>query len=70
MPLPIYLPVEASAVEVLAEVVKAVGPLVEVYVDGGVTRGTDVIKVRTTHKTPPTYTLHTAFSLCFIFMVV
>ena len=36
----------AAAIEALPEVVRAVGSSAEVYLDGGVMRGTDVIKVR------------------------
>lgn len=33
-----------ATIEVLPEIVKAVGGRCEVYLDGGVTRGTDVVK--------------------------
>ena len=34
-----------ATIEVLPEIVRAVAGRVEVYLDGGVTRGTDVVKV-------------------------
>ena len=34
-----------ATIEVLTEIVKAVGNQAEVYLDGGVMRGTDVLKV-------------------------
>ena len=34
-----------ATIEVLAEICRAVAGRVEVYLDGGVTRGTDVVKV-------------------------
>ena len=36
-----------ATIEVLAEICRAVAGRVEVYLDGGVTRGTDVVKVST-----------------------
>ena len=41
-----------ATIEVLAEICRAVAGRVEVYLDGGVTRGTDVVKV-----SPPCYTV-------------
>lgn len=35
-----------ATIEVLPEIARAVGNKVEIYLDGGITRGTDVLKVR------------------------
>jgi len=35
-----------ATIEMLPDIVRAVAGRVEVYMDGGVTRGTDVMKVR------------------------
>ena len=44
-----------ATIEVLHDICRAVAGRVEVYLDGGVTRGTDVLKVRFTMLLLPIY---------------